>query len=338
MNSERLLFVGVGQCGNNIVSELESKGYKTFAINTSDLDLKTVDVSNKYAIPGASGCARDRKKAIGYLKSNYNKIVKEIENKFDDQDIVYIVFSLGGGTGSGISPILLDILSRKYPNKKFGAIAVVASESESIQTKANTIEAYTELVKINNLRSIFLLDNNSKKNKLDINTEFVNYFDTILKLDKPNKNGVIDESEIEKLITCKGTSVIVKLACKENSLDIGESNTIFLDYEKGCKYMGVSLSSDLDTSVLENEFGTPSDVFKGYNNTDNIVIISGMGYPSAYFKRLDKIIDDFTKQSKIEVKTSIEIDTSKYANINKEINLDTEIDFDSLYNKYLKSK
>lgn len=36
MDRNRILFIGVGQCGNNIVNELDAYGYNTFAINTSD--------------------------------------------------------------------------------------------------------------------------------------------------------------------------------------------------------------------------------------------------------------------------------------------------------------
>ena len=96
MDRNRILFIGL-QCGNNIVNELDAYGYNTFAINTSELDLKTIDMENKFKIPGATGCARNRRKALGYLRSNYNRIFNTIANKFEEQDIVYMVFSLGGG-------------------------------------------------------------------------------------------------------------------------------------------------------------------------------------------------------------------------------------------------
>ena len=72
MLKNKILFVGIGQCGNNIVSDFEAKGYSAFAINTSELDLKSVTVEHKFIIPGASGCARDRNKALKFLSRNYN--------------------------------------------------------------------------------------------------------------------------------------------------------------------------------------------------------------------------------------------------------------------------
>lgn len=47
--------IGVGQAGNNIISDFENRGYNTFAINTSEIDLKAVDVETKFKVPGASG-------------------------------------------------------------------------------------------------------------------------------------------------------------------------------------------------------------------------------------------------------------------------------------------
>lgn len=335
MNSNRLLFIGIGQCGNNIVNEFESKGYNTFAINTSELDLKTVNVANKFRIPGALGCARDRKKALSYLSKNYNKIFNEISNKFEEQDIIYLVFSLGGGTGSGISPLLLDAFSRKYQDKKFGAIVVTPSTEESIQCKINSIEAYNELIKIPNLKSVFILDNNTRGNKLDINVEFAKTFDSIVNMAIPNKKGVIDEYELEKLLTCTGNSIIMKFNSTDCTPDtIGSYNSIFLDYDKGCKYMGVSTVEDFDINILENEFGKPTDVFKGYNDKDNIVIVSGINFPMKYFKSLDKEIEEFNKQEKEKTISVETIDTSKYRSSNLNHAIIEDLDFDELLKNY----
>lgn len=264
MNSNRLLFIGIGQCGNNIVSEFDARGYHTFAINTSDLDLKAIDIENKYRIPGATGCARDRKKALGYLRQNYNKIFNTIANKFSEQDMIYIVFSLGGGTGSGMSPLLLDAFSRKYYDKQFSCVVVVPSVDESIQCKINAVEAYNELVKIPNLKSMFILDNNCRQDKLDINTEFVKLFDQVVNICEPNKYGVIDDYELELLLTCKGNSVILHFDYNDDGAIVtDESKSIFLKHEKNCQYLGISTVDDFDITVLEREFGKPKDVFKG---------------------------------------------------------------------------
>lgn len=334
MNNNRILFIGIGQCGNNIVSEFETRGYNTVAINTSELDLKTVDVENKYKIPGASGCARDRKKALSFLKQSYNKIITTIENKFSEQDMVYLVFSLGGGTGSGISPLLLDAFSRKHYKKNFGAIIVAPSSDESIQAKINAVEAYNELVKIPNLKSVFILDNNCKANKLDINTRFVELFDSIVNIADPNKNGVIDEYELERLLTCRGNSVICKFDSDNGEGAIGSDESIFLEHEKDCTHLGVSLLNEFDTSVLFNEFGRPKDVFTGYNNKDNIVIATGMTYPMAYFKQLDADITEFSEREKRKSLVKESIDTAKYNDFTIDIEVLKELDFDTLLKDY----
>lgn len=334
MNSNRILFIGIGQCGNNIVNEFDARGYHTFAINTSDLDLKAIDIENKYRIPGATGCARDRKKALGYLRQNYNKIFNTIANKFSEQDMIYLVFSLGGGTGSGMSPLLLDAFSRKYYDKQFGCIVVVPSVDESIQCKMNAVEAYNELIKIPNLKSMFILDNNRRQNKLDINAEFVKLFDQVVNICEPNKNGVIDDYELEILLTCKGTSTILHFDYNEDKAIVTDADkSIFLEHEKNCQYLGVSTVNDFDVSVLEHEFGKPKDVFKGYNSKSNILIASGLPYPMKYFKQLDTDIQDFKFSGSKRLVNDV-IDTSKYRELKVDVEKVKDFDFETLLENY----
>lgn len=334
MDSSRFLFIGVGQCGNNIVNELDTLGYNTFAINTSEMDLRVINVENKYRIPGATGCARDRKKALGYLKHNYNKIFATIANKFKEQDIIYIVFSLGGGTGSGMSPLLLDAFSRKYYDRHFGAIVVTPSMDESIQCKANAVESYNELIKIPNLKSMFILDNNKRQDKIDINSEFATLFDQVVNISQPNKNGVIDDYELELLLTCKGNSTILHFDFNDDGVIVTDTaKSIFLDHQKISQYLGVSTTSDFDISALEHEFGKPKDVFKGYNEARNILIASGLPYPMKYFKQLDSDVQDYRFSGDKRLSTDT-IDTSKYKELKVDIEVVKDFDFDSLLENY----
>lgn len=334
MDINKILLIGVGQCGNNIINEFESIGYNTLAINTSELDLETVSVEHQFIIPGAQGCAKNRGKAKRYLSKSYNKIISTIESKFNSQEIVFVAFSLGGGTGSGMSPLLIDTLSRKFYNKKFGAIAVVPSEDESIQCKLNTLEAYNELMHVPNLRTVFMIDNNSIKSKVQINKRFAGLFNAVVNMDKPNVNGVVDVSEIETLLSTKGIAQILEF--KSTSLnEVGSSDNIFLETERGCKFIGASTVEDIDISILYNEFGVPEDTFRGYNTSSNIVIITGMKYPTEYFKKADGEISDYKNNNDNSLKVET-FDTGKYKDLKVDIDIVKDLDFEKLFSDYNK--
>lgn len=332
MDISDLLMIGVGQCGNNIGCEFESHGYNNLCINTSELDIAGVDVEHKFIIPGASGCAKDRKRAISYFGRNHNKIFSLVENNFPKQRIVFVIFALGGGTGAGIGPILLDSLSRKYYDRKFGAIVVAPAVDESIQCKINAVETYNQLIKIPNLRSVFILDNNSMKNKIDINTKFVKLFDSVMKMNKPNKKGVIDNYELEVLLTTQGSSLIMDFN-SNNLKEVGSWQSIFLEHEKGCKFIGASTVGDVDLSTLENEFGKPDDIYRGYNDNSNTVIVTGMPYSMSYFKAFDKEIQEYKSKKDSRLITDT-IDTSGYGDVQLDIDIVKDFDFDKLLNNY----
>lgn len=269
---ERILFVGIGQGGSNIVNLFKGENYLTFFLNTSGEDLQLIDSEFKYHIPGGRGCNKDREKALEFAKGYYEQITNTIENNFPSQDIVYLVFTLGGGTGSGLGPILLDILANENPNKKYNAIVVLPSFEESLQARINAIEGYKELANTEGLNSLFILDNNKMEDKLQINEEFFKLFESIINITTPDKRGIIDKAELELLLTTKGATLIAKPGIK----------TIFADYEKGCRYIGLSTNDkDKGTNLkeLEEMFGKPIDTFMGYNNKETMFVISGMEIP-----------------------------------------------------------
>lgn len=332
MKIDDLLMIGIGQCGNNIVCDFESHGYNTLAINTSELDLSSLPVEHKFVVPGAMGCAKDRKRAISYLGRCYNKIFGMINNQFEKQRIVFTVISLGGGTGSGMGPILLDAMSRKFYDKKFCAIVVAPSNDDSIQCKINAVEAYNELIKIPNLRSIFTIDNNAMKSKLEINKKFVSLFDSVMNMNKPNINGVVDNYELEVLLTTKGSSLIMDFNSNSKN-EVGSWQSIFLEHEKGCKFVGASTIGDIDLSTLENEFGKPEDIYRGYNDNKNTVIVTGMPYPMKYFKAFDTEIQEYKNRGSRKLILDT-IDTSHYGELHLDIDVVKELDFDELFNQY----
>ena len=107
-------FIGVGQCGGNIVNEFAKLGYTTIAINTaqSDLDkLSNIHIENRLLINfGIQGAGKNPEIGENAFIQHNEEILKLVEQAFSDMDIIYVCAGLGGGTGSGIAPIFTQVL------------------------------------------------------------------------------------------------------------------------------------------------------------------------------------------------------------------------------------
>ena len=104
--------VGIGGAGNNVVNRMvadETQGVEFVAINTdkpalanSDADAK-IQIGEKLTMgQGAGSNPEIGKKAA---EESRNNIAKAIENT----DMVFLAAGMGGGTGTGASPVVADI-------------------------------------------------------------------------------------------------------------------------------------------------------------------------------------------------------------------------------------
>ncbi|MBN1896883.1 MAG: cell division protein FtsZ [Candidatus Aenigmarchaeota archaeon] len=113
--------VGVGGGGGNTVSRLMQVGIvgaETIAVNTDAQDLLYTDADRKILIgkdiTGGLGAGADP--SVGAESAKESK--EEIKKALEGADMVFINCGLGGGTGTGASPIVADIA------KKVGALTV----------------------------------------------------------------------------------------------------------------------------------------------------------------------------------------------------------------------
>jgi len=113
--------VGCGGAGGNTISRLMQVGIvgaETFAVNTDAQDLLYTDADKKLLIgkdlAGGLGAGADPK--IGQESAKESK--DEIKKNLEGADMVFINAGLGGGTGTGASPVVADIA------KKLGALTV----------------------------------------------------------------------------------------------------------------------------------------------------------------------------------------------------------------------
>ncbi len=181
-------FIGVGQCGGGIVDAAfydknMSKVAVPIAINSATMDLQTLKYLKREHWVGMSrdrgvidgqmngfehfvsgGYGKNRAKAEEDAIRHENTIrdmiierarVKGAEDKGVGIPVAFVVFGLGGGTGSGIGPVIAKVL------KEMGipviAVVVLPASHEGGLTAKNAVESLNILTE--HVDSIVLVDN-----------------------------------------------------------------------------------------------------------------------------------------------------------------------------------
>lgn len=311
----KIAVLGIGNAGNQVANLATANQIESFCVNTSERDLDTIDQGISVFLFGNSeGAGKDRGVAKNYVKTQYSALLNnEIFDSFiTDKDIIFIVSSTGGGTGSGVSIILSDILSRVYQNKVFINIGILPLLSESIGAQRNTLEFFKELKNLN--KSYMLYDNNKYKNLTTnecmrkVNSEIVDMMKYIRgDYSYQSSFGMIDDADMYKILTVPG---MINVSAFENfqekdmednvALDaymtkiIRTNATCTLDTDRIIKRMGVitNISEELtkyyDASfkAFKENIGEPVEVFEHYFvSTDGdipnryCVILSGLSIP-----------------------------------------------------------
>lgn len=111
----RMKVVGVGGAGGNAITRMADrkiKGISFIAVNTDDQALHHSKADEKIAIGKilTRGLGAGMNPEIGYESAKEN--LEQIENAVKSSDLVFVTAGLGGGTGSGASPVVAE-LARK---------------------------------------------------------------------------------------------------------------------------------------------------------------------------------------------------------------------------------
>lgn len=344
--------IGIGQCGSNIceVAEL-TNNYRTAIANTSQIDLDSIKlITNKILLGNNGGAGKNRDLAKSDAKKNYKKIIDLINNKFQDIEMIYFAFSSGGGTGSGMTPMLIDVVRRVIPEKKFGAITVLPFNNESLVAQINAYKCFSELIKLE--IPCFLVDNQkvikkfphaSRKELLDKANQFIiDSFELLLNNEREaTKYGALDDRDLTILLSTPGctnvtTTNIYNIKEEKDERTFGKkildsiNNSSFypsLEMDGVVSRMGFmyELSDNYTRNVsydeLKEELGEPlGGIFDGYyKNTDKehqlvISILTGLSYPIKRLEEIKSIIDKKKNTSGKEINRNLnDIDLDWYS-------------------------
>ena len=168
--------VGVGGAGNNVVNRMVrqgTQGVEFIALNTDKPALAVSNAETRIQIgeklthgQGAGANPEVGKKAA---EESRNNIAKALENT----DMVFIAAGMGGGTGTGASPVVADIA------KETGILTVgVVTKPFSFEGKRRMDQAEEGIRNLlGKVDSLLIIPNDRLKNATDQKLTFANAFE-----------------------------------------------------------------------------------------------------------------------------------------------------------------
>lgn len=305
MLKDSIAFLGLGACGSNISLRFQRKGYTTIFINGSEQDNKALgSARNIFKLKGFDGCSGDRGKAELALAENLELIeeIKKIKEK-----IIYLVFSTAGSTGSGLAPILCDVLSELNEDedspKIICCIAVLPKRAEALQKHINAYNCIKEISE-RDIGSCILVDNNKMDSLEKINSTLVSTLDLFFKEDSFSAKGNVDMSERLLMISQKGV-LHVSAVCSGKSKGAGLLESIFtkniyapLEPDAVIEYLAVinSLEDGVDIDAILKATGIPQNIFQGFGAKKTITILSGLSFPVTYLSEIRENAEERYKE------------------------------------------
>ena len=288
-------FLGLGAFGGNATRLFEIAGYPCIAANSSTEDLRQLkDAKNTMHFTGGSGCHKDRKKSKELLKDNVEALISEVRAKMPGITTLFIFASSAGGTGSGMLAASAKVL-RNALNINICLVTALPARNEQFKAFANTVELFKELDNLDDTGAIFILDNDSREDKLEINEAFYLHLDALLRNDNGSERGCVDRGEVDELLRTKGMAVISMLSpddsCTEQLLVSLKANSIYASIEpdKVIRYFCLmDGGGDIKTEQIYSELGTPVDEFVGAGAEGTVCMAAGLSFPKGRLNEIRK--------------------------------------------------
>jgi len=366
--------IGIGNAGNQIaeLAKIE-KDIPGLALNSSEKDLTNVKSIPKLIVGDQKGAGKNRDEAKRFIREQIANLLGQ--EKFVEYvsayDVIFIVSSIGGGTGSGMAPIMTDILTRKFPTKRFVLIEVYPPLRESIAAQQNSIDYLKEVKQFLPNISYMCYDNNKRADlptsemMVSVNREIVEHM-AVIRGDYlyPTPFNSIDEKDMLKILETPGRLAIYDLHdIKEKDLDTETledklvnvikniSSNVELDRDKIVKRMGVitvlndTLNKLFNTNLtgIKALVGEPVEGFEhvsiGQKSDPNCVflILSGLSVPDdrleKIMQRIEEGLEELSRMKDSSVLDDAETDTIKELRDTTSQG-SAELDLDDIFNKY----
>ena len=252
----RIMIVGCGGAGNNTVNRLYNigiEGAEMVSVNTDKQHLDNVRADKKILVGktltkglGAGGNPKIGQKAAELARGTLEEVLKDV-------DLVFVTAGLGGGTGTGVAPVVAEVA------KEQGAIVVGMVSSPFRVERARVFKAEEGLEELRRAAdTVIVLDNNRLLNfvpNLPIDQAF----------------SVMDQLIAE---TVKGITETITVPSLIN-LDYADIRTIMNCGGVAVMLVGESKSQDKSTEVVRKAFNNPLLDIDYKGATGSLVHITG---------------------------------------------------------------
>lgn len=364
-------YIGVGNAGSQIGIAVHDAGVKCVFINTStkDLDQSIIpaDIEQYLVADKASGGTgrgaghnRDTAKKLWRSTGTDNEVINSssFSSFMNENDVIIVGASTGGGTGSGITPTLVYQLKDKWPSKVIILLGILPRVSNAAAPQYNTASFCNEVNELNkNGAGIpYMLYDLEKYKGVSDDEAYKKLAITVRKSievlagsrSRISTHGMIDERDLLTIIAEPGLMNIYymddidlsKIPEGTGIQDIMEKTiksfpTIAMQKDHVVKYFGLymHLPEDIEDPVRESDFsklnsilGNPWDTYINLSITekpkgDFALIASGLSYP---FDRIS-IAMDAVKQyadNKREKEFDLTEDLAAFKVLSKNENID----------------
>lgn len=358
-NDLKIGFVGVGQCGGNIANEFAKLGYPAVAVNTArpDLDkLTDIRTENRLLINfGIQGAGKNPEIGENAFVVHNEEVLNLVSNAFgvsDEVDMIYVCAGFGGGTGSGVSPLLTQLLCEL--GYTVGVIATLPTKNESQKVQLVALEAFEKMSQIDNIASFFIIDNDKTvdtsiglKTQYNVtNVNIARQFDGLHKLTNVASDMAFDARDFVTLLGNRGVAAMTVVQI-DDLKDVNEillqkiseamKCSLFADTElSGANGCAIIFETSAGSSVyitqeiigkIQSTLGNPFDIFTAiYENETKKqdraatlrLLITGLPIPKT---RLDEMSQEFERRQdtlvekqKNAANTSYSSNSSNYLN------------------------
>lgn len=338
---KNIAIIGVGNCGSQVANLAEKKYphlFDSVYINSSESDLSMIDNNDaiKFKIGSREdieGSGKNRSKMKEYLMNDINKIIvnEDFQDIIATKKYCFIITSAAGGTGSGASPVLTEVMRQIFPDVNFILVGVLPQLTASLMEQANALEFLTELYDVLGSDTTYMIYDNESMSGLPttkvleaVNESIVEDLRVLTMIDNyPTPYESIDEADLESIITTPGrllvtrvTSGLTEKAMEDTNLDdiiiktIKRSTHAETDRNKKVLRWGVityftEAVNALYNSELEglaNFLGTPIERFNHNAINDKLetlnflyLVASGLSPINDRVKKITDRIDELEK-------------------------------------------
>lgn len=218
----KVAVIGVGNGGSQSAIAAVRHGIPAMVFNTSEKDLDDSLIGSQikgYLIGDGRGSGKDRDNAMVLLKSNGKGGIKEIftnphfKATVEPADVVFVTFSTGGGTGSGIGPTLASMIHKAYGNKVVIPYGILPKNAESVMAQANSIACVDDMTKTGTpymLADLGFYENESQEIAFAKIGEYMAETMCVIRGDylKMSTSGMADERDMLTVISEPGYMII----------------------------------------------------------------------------------------------------------------------------------